>query len=99
MTVANDGAAEAVQAAVTALPGVSIKSVTDRVFNAHRGGKIAMRNRVPVATRDDLAMAYTPGVARVCMAIHDEPERAWDYTIRGNSVMVVERRQRGCRPG
>jgi malate dehydrogenase (oxaloacetate-decarboxylating) len=87
--VADDAGAMAVQEAISALPGVEIKSVLDRVFAAHVGGKMTMRNRVPVATRDDLAMAYTPGVARVCMAIHDEPERAWDYTIKGNSVMVV----------
>ena len=42
-----------------------------------------------VRSRDGLSMAYTPGVARVCMAIHDDPERAWDLTIKGNSVMVV----------
>ena len=56
---------------------------------AHAGGKVGMQNRVPVASRDDLSMAYTPGVARVCMAIHHDFEQAWDYTIKGNSVMVV----------
>ena len=69
--------------------GASVESITDRVFMAHAGGKIGMQNRVPVATRDDLSMAYTPGVARVCMAIHHDFEQAWDYTIKGNSVMIV----------
>ena len=87
--VADDAGADAVRSAITALPGVEIEHSRDRVFSGHVGGKMTMRNRVPVDTRDDLAMAYTPGVARVCMAIHDEPERVWDYTIRGNSVMVV----------
>jgi len=87
--VVDEAGAEAVQDAITAMPGVEIEHSHDKVFTCHVGGKLGMRNRVPVATRDDLAMAYTPGVARVCMAIHDDPEKAWDYTIRGNSVMVV----------
>ena len=69
--------------------GVTVESTTDRVFMSHIGGKVGMQNRVPIATRDDLSMAYTPGVARVCMAIHDDFEQAWEYTIKGNSVMVV----------
>ena len=86
--VDQDGAA-AVAGALEALDGVTVGSVKDRVVMLHEGGKIGMRNSVPIATRDDLAMAYTPGVARVCMAIHDAPEKAWDYTIKANSVMVV----------
>ncbi len=78
-----------VQAAVDAIDGVSVEGANDRVFLSHMGGKIGMQNRVPVATRDDLSMAYTPGVARVCMAIHDDFDKAWDYTIKGSSVMVV----------
>ena len=80
---------EAIGAAIGALEGVRVESMVDRVFMAHAGGKVGMQNRVPVATRDDLSMAYTPGVARVCMAIHHDFEQAWDYTIKGNSVMVV----------
>lgn len=79
----------AVQAAVEAIDGVTVEQANDRVFLTHMGGKIGMQNRVPVATRDDLSMAYTPGVARVCMAIHDDFDKAWDYTIKGSSVMVV----------
>ncbi|WP_217914353.1 NAD-dependent malic enzyme [Miltoncostaea marina] len=81
--------AATISRAVEAVEGVVVESTIDRVFMSHAGGKIGMRNRVPVATRDDLSMAYTPGVARVCMAIHDDPDAAWDYTIKGNSVMVV----------
>lgn len=75
--------------AVGGVEGVTVESSVDRVFLAHAGGKVGMQNRVPVATRDDLSMAYTPGVARVCMAIHHDFEQAWEYTIKGNSVMVV----------
>jgi malate dehydrogenase (oxaloacetate-decarboxylating) len=78
-----------VRAALEGVEGVGVESVNDRVFLAHLGGKVGMQNRVPIATRDDLSMAYTPGVARVCMAIHDDFDQAWEYTIKGNSVMVV----------
>lgn len=80
---------DALVATLSALDGVSITWALDRITQAHVGGKLTMRNRAPVATRDDLSMAYTPGVARVCMAIHDDPERTWDLTIRGNSVAVI----------
>ncbi len=80
---------EQIARAVAGVDGVSVESSIDRVFRAHAGGMVGMQNRVPVATRDDLSMAYTPGVARVCMAIHHDFEQAWEYTIKGNSVMVV----------
>ncbi len=80
---------DAVTAAVAELDGVEVLSSCDRVLLSHVGGKMTMRNRVPVETRDDLSMAYTPGVARVCMAINADPERVWELTIRGNSVVVV----------
>ena len=54
-----------------------------------RGGKIDMHNKYPVKTRDDLSMAYTPGVARVCMAIHHDRSKAFEYTIKKNTVAVV----------
>lgn len=78
-----------VRDAIDAIEGVVVERASDRVFLAHHGGTIGMRNSVPVVSRDDLSMAYTPGVARVCMAIHDDFEAAWDYTIKGSSVMVV----------
>jgi len=55
----------------------------------HLGGKIEVRSKMPVRTRDDLSMAYTPGVARVCRAIAEEPERAFNLTIKRNTVAVV----------
>jgi len=63
--------------------------VSDRTFLMHLGGKIRVTNKVPLATRDDLSMAYTPGVARVCMAIHDEPDNVYKLTIKRNTVAVV----------
>lgn len=80
---------EAVAAAVASLEGVSVESVTSSVLSSHEGGAIGMKTRAPIANRDDLSMAYTPGVARVCMAIHHDFEQAWEYTIKANSVMVV----------
>src|SRR5664279_2624011 len=65
---------EVVEAA-RAVPGVELLSVTDRVFDRHRRGKIEVTPKFPVLTRDDLSMAYTPGVGRVCTAIAEEPER------------------------
>ena len=80
---------EAVVAAIERLDGVSVQSVSDRTFLLHRGGKIVVEPKVPITTRDDLSMAYTPGVARVSAAIHDDPAKAWTLTIKGNSVAVV----------
>jgi malate dehydrogenase (oxaloacetate-decarboxylating) len=75
--------------AVEELDDVTVESVLDRTFEMHQGGKIEVNASVPVKTRDDLSMAYTPGVARVCVAIHEEPERAWSLTVKGNTVAVV----------
>ncbi len=69
--------------------GVRIVNVSDRTFLMHLGGKIAIQNKVPLRTRDDLSMAYTPGVARVCLAIRDNRERAFTLTIKQNTVAVV----------
>ncbi|HEY9776735.1 MAG TPA: malic enzyme-like NAD(P)-binding protein [Planktothrix sp.] len=68
---------------------IEVVNVSDRTFLMHLGGKIRVTNKVPLTTRDDLSMAYTPGVARVCMAIHDEPENAYKLTIKRNTVAVV----------
>jgi malate dehydrogenase (oxaloacetate-decarboxylating) len=78
-----------VVARLRALDGVSVVNVSDRTFLMHLGGKISVTPKVPVRTRDDLSMAYTPGVARVCMAIHAEPEKAYTLTIKQNTVAVV----------
>src|SRR3954470_12951395 len=80
---------DAVLAAIDALPSARVVDVTDRTFLLHVGGKIELHNKVPVKTRDDLSMAYTPGVARVCMAIADDPEKAFQFTIKRNTVAVV----------
>ena len=76
-------------AAVDAVEGVTVHKVSDRTFLLHLGGKIEVSSKVPLRTRDDLSMAYTPGVGRVSMAIHDNPEDVRKLTIKGNSVAVV----------
>jgi malate dehydrogenase (oxaloacetate-decarboxylating) len=75
--------------AVDGIDGAEVVDTTDRTFFVHLGGKIEMRNRQPVKTRDDLSMAYTPGVARVCSAIEADPDKAFQYTIKRNTVAVV----------
>jgi malate dehydrogenase (oxaloacetate-decarboxylating) len=75
--------------AVRALDGVDVVNVSDRVFLSHLGGKIEIRPRIPLKTREDLSMAYTPGVARVSRAIADDPSRIWNLTIKRNTVAVV----------
>jgi malate dehydrogenase (oxaloacetate-decarboxylating) len=72
-----------------AVEGVEVVNVSDRTFLMHLGGKIEVRGKMPVKTRDDLSMAYTPGVARICMAIHHDPEKAYTLTIKQNTVAVV----------
>ncbi len=69
--------------------GVRVINVSDRTFLMHLGGKIEVRNKVPIRTHDDLSMAYTPGVARVCLAIREDRQRAFTLTIKQNSVAVV----------
>ena len=71
------------------IPGVEFVNFSDRTFLVHLGGKISIRNRIPVKTRDDLSMAYTPGVARICMKIHQDPDDAYKLTTKGNTVAVV----------
>ena len=71
------------------LPGVKVRSVSDRAFLMHLGGKIETKARITVRTRDDLSLAYTPGVARICRAIAQDREKVWKLTIRQNTVAVV----------
>ena len=75
--------------AIEAVDGVELIDTTDRTFQLHVGGKIEQHNKHPLKTRDDLSMAYTPGVARVCIAIRDDPAKAFQYTIKRNTVAVV----------
>lgn len=75
--------------AVAAVESVNIRTVSDPTFLLHLGGKIEMHSKVPVNTRDDMSKAYTPGVGRVCMAIHNDPEAVWSLTGKGHTVAVV----------
>src|SRR6266705_2513501 len=74
---------------IRGVASVKVVNVSDRTFLMHLGGKIEVRGKMSVKTRDDLSMAYTPGVARVCMAIHHDPEKAYALTIKQNAVAVV----------
>jgi malate dehydrogenase (oxaloacetate-decarboxylating) len=80
---------EKIRAAVDALDDVTALDVRDRTFLMHEGGKIEIRSKAPLINRDDLSMAYTPGVARVCLAIADNPADVHKFTIKRNSVAVV----------
>jgi malate dehydrogenase (oxaloacetate-decarboxylating) len=81
--------AEQLAKAVGRLDGVEIRKVSDRTFLLHLGGKLEVTSKVPLRTRDDLSMAYTPGVARVCQAIAANPSDARRLTIKRNTVAVV----------
>jgi malate dehydrogenase (oxaloacetate-decarboxylating) len=80
---------EKIIAAIEALPDVKILQVTERTFALHQGGKIAIQSRIALESQSDLAMAYTPGVGRICRAIADSPERVYELTIKCNTVAVV----------
>ncbi|GAA4358033.1 NAD-dependent malic enzyme [Angustibacter luteus] len=71
------------------VPGVEIGKVSDRTFLAHLGGKLTIESKVPIRNRDDLSLVYTPGVARICRAIADDPSDARRLTIKRNTVAVV----------
>ena len=75
--------------AVRAVDGVEVEHVSDRTFLLHLGGKLEVVPKSPLKTRDDLSMAYTPGVARICQAIADDVGVAWNLTIKRNTVAVV----------
>ena len=85
----DSGHAHLVVDRLKAMTGVQVVSISDRTFLMHLGGKIEITSKVPIRTRDDLSMAYTPGVARVCLAIKDDPERAFTLTMKRNVVAVV----------
>ena len=74
---------------VRSVDGVEVEHVSDRTFLLHLGGKLEVVPRIPLKTRDDLSMAYTPGVARVCQAIAADRDAAWNLTIKRNTVAVV----------
>jgi malate dehydrogenase (oxaloacetate-decarboxylating) len=80
---------EQILRAIGSTRGAKVLDYTDRTLQMHRGGKIEQRNKYPLKTRDDLSMAYTPGVARVCQDIHADRSKAFEYTIKKNTVAVV----------
>jgi malate dehydrogenase (oxaloacetate-decarboxylating) len=86
--VNGDHAGEIVDA-IRAVDGVTVHRVSDRTFLLHLGGKIAVQPKVALRTRDDMSMAYTPGVGRVALALADHPEDVAKLTIKGNAVAVV----------
>src|SRR6201993_5325012 len=81
--------AESLVHAMAGIAGVSVHKVSDRTFLLHLGGKIEMQSKVPLRNRDDLSMAYTPGVARVALAIAANPDDVRRLTVKRNSVAVV----------
>ena len=80
---------ERILRAIGSTRGARVLDYVDRTMQMHRGGKIEQHNKYPLKTRDDLSMAYTPGVARVCMDIHADRSKAFEYTIKKNTVAVV----------
>jgi malate dehydrogenase (oxaloacetate-decarboxylating) len=88
-TAASDDHVRQVVEAVKDVDGVEVVNVSDRTFLMHLGGKIEIVSKIPLKTRADLSMAYTPGVARVCEAIHRDPEKVFTLTIKRNTVAVV----------
>lgn len=81
--------AETIVAAVRAIAEIKVVNVYDRTFNLHRGGKISVQSKTPLKSQDQLAMAYTPGVGRVCMAIANDPGQVYNLTIKSNTVAIV----------
>jgi malate dehydrogenase (oxaloacetate-decarboxylating) len=89
VTVPSDQVADAVRHAAEQLEGVRVVSISDNTFLAHLGGKIVVEPKAPIKTRQDLSVIYTPGVARVSMAIAADPTKAFQLTIKRNTVAVV----------
>jgi len=89
VSVANIETGQRVVDAVRKVRGIRVLNVADRTFMIHQGGKIEVKNKISLNNRDDLSMAYTPGVARICMAIHEDPGRVYDLTIKKNTVAIV----------
>ncbi len=84
-----DAANEEILSVLSTLPGIKIINVSDRTFLAHIGGKIEITPKMPIKNREDLSLVYTPGVARVCMAIAEDPGKAYSLTMKRNTVAVV----------
>ena len=80
---------QAIVNAVAAVRDVEILEIRDRTFQIHAGGKISVESKLALNNQDDLAMAYTPGVGRICLEIAEHPDRVFDLTIKGNTVAIV----------
>jgi malate dehydrogenase (oxaloacetate-decarboxylating) len=89
INVPSDAVADDVRAAIEAIEGARIISASDETFLAHLGGKIHIAPKIPVKNRQDLSTVYAPGVARVSMAIAADPRKAFQLTIKRNTVAVV----------
>lgn len=81
--------AEQVVSAIRGIDEIEVLEVCDRTFQLHQGGKLRVEAKIPLRSQDDLAMAYTPGVGRICMEIAQYPERVYDLTIKANTVAIV----------
>lgn len=84
-----DAGNEQIITVLSDMPGIKVINVSDRTFLAHLGGKIEITPKMPIKNREDLSQVYTPGVARVCMAIAQDPSKAYSLTIKRNTVAVV----------
>ena len=80
---------EEIVQAVNGLPDIRVIDVYDRTFNLHRGGKISVESKISLKRQSDLAMAYTPGVGRICTAIANDPQQVYNLTIKNNTVAIV----------
>ncbi|RKN85540.1 NAD-dependent malic enzyme [Paenibacillus ginsengarvi] len=85
----SDTAEAKVVESLRALTGVEVINVSDRTFLAHLGGKVSVQPKLPIKNRDDLSRVYTPGVAKVCTSIHENPQKAFSLTIKRNTVAVI----------
>ena len=85
----NEEHADTIIESLKTIAGVDIRHISDRTFLLHLGGKIEVNGKIQITNRDQLSMAYTPGVARVCMDLHKNPENAFNLTIRHNTIAVV----------
>jgi malate dehydrogenase (oxaloacetate-decarboxylating) len=89
VNVSDQNQSDAIVGSMGRLAGVKVINVSDQTFLLHIGGKIEVTSKIPIKNRDDLSRVYTPGVAQVCMAIHDDPSKAHSLTIKRNTVAVV----------
>ncbi|TFE31549.1 NAD-dependent malic enzyme [Cohnella luojiensis] len=89
VSVAEPSVVDTLSKAVSIMKGIHLVNVSDRTFLLHLGGKIQVQSKVPIKNRDDLSRVYTPGVAKICLAIRDDPNKAHSLTIRRNTVAVV----------